>query len=376
MGITADEVHDPIEAEITRSLFAALAPLAIMSSLFLVSAVLACLAVNDPVLIGLSVAGALASLVRLGVFLRYRTEVHSKDLTFSRGVVLQRRYAASYIAFAVVLGLFGARLMSLEVAAQILTISLLVGFCAGAAAGVGLRPGIAIPSMCAAIVPTILLVLSRGGTINLATSLTLAAFLLGGCQSVVARHRCAKQELGLRFTFGGLARVDSLTELPNRLALREWFEENVTKRPADRIVAVHCLDLDGFKPVNDRYGHPIGDELLRAVGGRLSKTLRSGDIAARLGGDEFVVIQSALSHEDEAALLAMRLSKAIKAPFRIGDHDIHIATCVGFITSTERTEDLEQLIAMADNALYAAKRSKGCVRRFAREPAHKDQIAA
>ncbi|MBV5325053.1 MAG: GGDEF domain-containing protein, partial [Rhodospirillaceae bacterium] len=168
---------------------------------------------------------------------------------------------------------------------------------------------------------------------------------------------------GKRISFASLARHDGLTGLPNRLALREWFDAHVGRGPRERAVAVHYLDLDGFKPVNDRYGHPIGDALLCAVAGRLAHSLRAGDIAARLGGDEFAIIQPDLGRVEEAELLAHRLSNAMKQPFSIGEHDIRISACIGTVTSTSRTDDLERLLTEADEALYVAKRGGHIVMR-------------
>jgi len=144
-----------------------------------------------------------------------------------------------------------------------------------------------------------------------------------------------------------------LTSLPNRLALREWFDEQALGP-----VAVHCLDLDGFKPVNDTYGHPTGDALLSVVARRLSGTLRDGDLAARIGGDEFVIVQRNVSAPREAESLAQRLRASLSRPVQVGNHGIRISACIGYVVS-EEGEDLEALIALADEALYKAKRS-GC----------------
>ena len=98
-----------------------------------------------------------------------------------------------------------------------------------------------------------------------------------------ARYRSEAEKIAMRQTFASLARTDHLTGLANRLAFGEAFAREVETHGAKRI-AVHCLDLDRFKPVNDRLGHPAGDDLLRQVADRLRSLCRNGNSAGRLGG--------------------------------------------------------------------------------------------
>lgn len=158
--------------------------------------------------------------------------------------------------------------------------------------------------------------------------------------------------------FAALARHDDLTGLPNRLALRSHFEVVAKGDRLDRI-AVHCLDLDRFKPVNDRYGHPVGDALLKAVAGRLARLLRADDLAVRVGGDEFIILQVDVDHADQADMLARRIQRTIGAPYTIGGHHITIGTSVGYALSPDDGRSLEQLIASADAALCRIKRRGG-----------------
>ena len=111
-----------------------------------------------------------------------------------------------------------------------------------------------------------------------------------------------------------LARHDTLTEIANRFHFREtldsWFQE---LQPGDGF-ALHWIDLDHFKAVNDTLGHPAGDALLKSVAKRLRGILRGPDVVARLGGDEFAIIQSGLTTETQAAKLAKRVLRAIGEP--------------------------------------------------------------
>jgi diguanylate cyclase (GGDEF)-like protein len=210
--------------------------------------------------------------------------------------------------------------------------------------------------MLVAIVPPITAMLSKPDLLYWATAFMASAFLSGGVEAVRARHARAVKSIGRRITFAMLARRDALTELPNRLALREWYDDNIAAREDEGLVAVHYLDLNGFKPVNDTHGHPVGDALLAAVGKRIARTIREADMAARLGGDEFAVIQRDIAKPEDVILLANRLQAAIARPFKLDDLTVRISTCVGYVISCDRSDDLEHLLGMADEALYRSKR--------------------
>lgn len=104
-------------------------------------------------------------------------------------------------------------------------------------------------------------------------------------------------------------------------------------RAAKCLVVVHCLDLDRFTPVNDRFGHPVGDALLREIATRIAAVVRDGDIAARLGGDEFAVVQGGVGHSGEAEFFAWRLARVISAPNLIDGKSIEIGISLGYATS-------------------------------------------
>lgn len=357
MSGRADSLIESIRIELVRSLYDAFVPSAIMSVGFVAAGCLIAWITRDPVLALLVVLGAIAGAARLWVAWRYRHEAKDPELTLARAKVLERGFAGAYFYFAGVLGLFGARVLSFPGAEMhMLMICLLVGYAAGVAQLMSLRPWIAFPSMLVAVIPGAVAALFHGDPIYVVTGVMTLALLAGGSQSVFQRHLNTSREIARRITFAELARLDALTELPNRLALREWFEERITLNPRRGAVAVHCLDLDGFKPVNDAFGHPVGDQLLMAVAKRLAWAIQPKDIVARLGGDEFCVIQRDVSGVADAEVLAQRLVQALGQPFRIEGHVLRISTSVGFVISSDNAHDLERLLARADEALYVAKR--------------------
>jgi diguanylate cyclase (GGDEF)-like protein/PAS domain S-box-containing protein len=153
-----------------------------------------------------------------------------------------------------------------------------------------------------------------------------------------------------------MAQHDGLTGLPNRNLLRQQMDEILlhTRRSAEK-VAVLVLGLDNFKAVNDTLGHAIGDKLLRGVAKRLRSTLREEDTVARLNSDEFAVIQSGLTHPDDAVLLARRLLEAIGEPYLLDGHSVVIGASIGIAMAPGDGDEAEKLLKNADMALTRAK---------------------
>ncbi|MDX1633773.1 MAG: diguanylate cyclase [Marinobacter sp.] len=150
---------------------------------------------------------------------------------------------------------------------------------------------------------------------------------------------------------------DSLTDLPNRLLLNDRFEVAVsTARRQGTTFACLYLDLDGFKPVNDRYGHAVGDQVLKAVGKRISEVLRAEDTVSRIGGDEFFAIVAGLPHERDYSALAMRIAKAISARMRINNHNLAVEASIGIAVYPRHGETQAELMEASDRAMYCAKR--------------------
>lgn len=167
----------------------------------------------------------------------------------------------------------------------------------------------------------------------------------------VTADRATSDELERR------AAEDPLTGLANRGLLHDRLDMAVARsRRSTGPLAVFFLDLDRFKPVNDRLGHQAGDQVLRVIGGRIRHATRADDTAARIGGDEFVVVAEGLSR-DMAEVVARRLADAIGAPISVADEEVSLGVSIGVMWAFPPLLSSKVLIDRADQAMYQAKRT-------------------
>jgi diguanylate cyclase (GGDEF)-like protein len=152
-----------------------------------------------------------------------------------------------------------------------------------------------------------------------------------------------------------MAHYDALTELPNRISFRQEMDKALARIEQGVTLAVLCIDLDHFKPVNDTLGHPMGDALLQAVSGRLRALVGPTDIIARLGGDEFAIVQMSVDQPVGATTLAARLIREISETYVVQGHQIVIGASVGIAVAPNDGTDPDRLLKNADLALYRAK---------------------
>ena len=154
-----------------------------------------------------------------------------------------------------------------------------------------------------------------------------------------------------------MAHHDLLTDLPNRTLLSDRLGQSLllSKRNGSRC-AVLFMDLDNFKPVNDRHGHATGDLLLQAVAARIQGCVRASDTVARMGGDEFVVLLAPVESQAQAVQVAEKIHHALAQPFALPDgHTAQISSSTGIALYPEHADTEESLLRCADNAMYAAK---------------------
>jgi len=176
---------------------------------------------------------------------------------------------------------------------------------------------------------------------------TIGSIALG--RDITERKRAEKQ-------LAYMATHDPLTDLPNRQAFNDRLKLELTHAHRNRQkLAVMMLDLDYFKDVNDTLGHSVGDQLLQAVGHRLTSIQRKSDTVARLGGDEFMLILPGIAQAKVAEEIAQKVLEAVRQPFAADGHELHITTSIGMVIYPEDAEDGETLVKNADIAMYRSK---------------------
>jgi diguanylate cyclase (GGDEF)-like protein len=175
--------------------------------------------------------------------------------------------------------------------------------------------------------------------------------LHGVAQDITERKR-AEQQLE------HIAHYDLLTNMPNRVLLADRLNRVMAQcQRRNQSVAVAFMDLDGFKAVNDRCGHNVGDELLIAVSQQMKKVLREGDTLARIGGDEFIAVVVDLENIEDIEPVLNRLLKAAAEPYNFGDAVVQVSASIGVTFYPQDHVDADQLIRHADQAMYVAKQT-------------------
>lgn len=182
-------------------------------------------------------------------------------------------------------------------------------------------------------------------------TILVALAAIGAAVAVlIIRARRSEKRLGF------LAQYDSLTGLINRPLFQDRVNNALNRARRDGgLVTLMFLDLDGFKDVNDRFGHAVGDELLRQIAGRLVTVLRETDTVARLGGDEFTIILEGGKRVEDAGRVATKVLRAISAPYRVGERELVVTVSIGIAMYPVDGDSYTELMKGADTAMYQAK---------------------
>ena len=321
-------------------------------------------ALDNSLLMVLAAFGALTTILRLVTIAAYHRA--RPLLRFSELRQWETRYALGNLVSAALLGLLNvAAIAAHNPLIHMITVSLVFGFGAGIVSRTSVRPAICVAGLLTATVPTVAALLLHSLEPNalplhreafLIEAFLVTAIMALSLQTVAHLYRSAVEHHTARHDMAKLARTDALTGLSNRLLLRELFQDRAaTAVRARSLVALHYLDLDGFKAINDRHGHPAGDALLEQVARRLEEMVRNDDVVARLGGDEFIVLQAGIGDESEAELLARRIIREVSRPYLVDGTSMAISVSVGIATAPKLGVELERLLACADAALYRAK---------------------
>jgi diguanylate cyclase (GGDEF)-like protein len=193
--------------------------------------------------------------------------------------------------------------------------------------------------------------------VAMASAVALVALLIvaaGICTHLLEERTTSESEIKLRHA----ASHDVLTGIANRRAFSEALDNECMKlKRYGRPFALLAIDLDRFKPINDTLGHPVGDEVLRRVAGRLLQTMRTGDMLARVGGDEFAVLCFGVSQERQAEEIAARVVEVMSRPFVIDGQVAELGASVGLALAPAHGTDPETLTYRTDVALYTVKQN-------------------
>lgn len=191
--------------------------------------------------------------------------------------------------------------------------------------------------------------------IGLSLSMALLAWFM-----VTGRARALRLAAQMTEELRHMAQHDQLTGLPNRVLFSDRFEQQLAqaRRHGGRF-ALFFLDIDDFKPINDQYGHGVGDLLLQQVAQRLQEAIRASDTVGRIGGDEFVVLMPELVGPDTAPALADKIRQAVRRPFRVDGHELAISCSLGVAIYPDDGTDETSLTRSADEAMYRAKKNRG-----------------
>lgn len=152
------------------------------------------------------------------------------------------------------------------------------------------------------------------------------------------------------------AHFDTLTNLPNRTLFFNRLEKTlaISKRKKHAF-ALLFIDLDNFKSINDKYGHAIGDQFLVEVSKKIQSCIREADTVARISGDEFVILLTEIASNDEPGIMAKRIIDILTKPIQVKGHACHIGASIGISLYPEHSSDPDELLVLADKAMYEVK---------------------
>jgi diguanylate cyclase (GGDEF)-like protein/PAS domain S-box-containing protein len=174
----------------------------------------------------------------------------------------------------------------------------------------------------------------------------------------IAKDITERKEYESRLTH--LANFDSLTGLSNRTLFHDRLEHALSQsKRNNKRLGLLFIDLDRFKPINDTYGHQIGDLLLTTVAKRITRCIREGDTVSRLSGDEFTIIIEGIDHEEDSAIIAKNILDVLRQPYNLKGHELFISASIGITTFPEDDDNIGNLIKNADTAMYRAKELGG-----------------
>lgn len=352
---------DPVYVEIVGALYSTAVPIVIAGLAQIVVGTIVWAQSGDVVVALVTAGGALNAVIRAFCVMAYRRAVRTQPMGRAAARRWERIYTLGGNTTAALIGIFTLRCFMLpDQTGVMMANGLAFGFASGVIARGSIRPFYALQSIGLVGFPIIAGCLLHPDASHLGLALLIAIYMAGCLTMVRASYATAIEQIALKQRFAELARLDPLTGLLNRSTLDTDVPAIMTASGA-RGIAIHSLDLDLFKEANDRFGHPVGDRLLKSVAERLRQSVDSRDLVIRMGGDEFVIIQQNVAHRADARHLAHRVVEAVTQPYTIDDHTIVIGTSFGVAIAPDDGSTPDTLLSQADRALYASKRARGGV---------------
>jgi diguanylate cyclase len=353
---------DDVYKTLVSELHSTLTPTTIMGITILAVGLFAYESLGSTPLLIATIGGAIASLGKIAVSLAHRRADATKRSTVADAARWERLQGLFIFLIAACVGTIATVAFSYrDLSVHILAVALTFGYCAGVTVRISVRPFIAATAIVLAALPATIAIMLYGDKAHWILSLLGVIFLIAAIQSMLHVYRTTIRQIRLFLEMEHQARHDPLTGLFNRTALSEAYLGLGTAD--DALTCMHCFDLDGFKDVNDRFGHAVGDALLAGIAGRLRETLAPPAIAVRIGGDEFVILQPDVRDPGHAEALARRVLDILGAPYQIAGEEITIGISLGYTMALSGSVDLEHMMVTADKASYRAKRNGGGIDR-------------
>jgi diguanylate cyclase (GGDEF)-like protein len=354
-------ISDAIYLEIIATLYGTTVPILVAGICQAIVGAISVRESGDAFTAVLTVLGVVVTIARMIDVSAFRRQTRRTPLLDrAEAIGWERRYAVGTVVMAFILGLFAARsLFVADAICLVMAVGIAFGFCAGIVARLSLLPALAILDFIVVGLPPIAAALIKQWDVaHIVLALMFLVFIVAGVEMVRLSYTAMMNQMTLKQTFEQLARIDPMTGLLNRSVLATDFAQ-VVAESGSAMVAVHAIDLDHFKAANDRYGHPVGDALLKQVASRLKSLAGPADLIVRMGGDEFILVQSSVPSRSDAESTAQRIFEAIGAPYHVDGHEIRIGASIGIALSPEHGRTVEALLSRSDAALYGAKERRG-----------------
>lgn len=363
------DLHASVRRELVDLLYTALPQVGTIGAMGVIGAATLTGLSGDPAYAAITVLIALTAGLRVWSLLCYP---RSQPLSPDQVVWWERAYGAGATGFSVALGLLSWRALATDDdPGAWITFGLSMSYCVGMVSRAAIRPWIVLVAAGALLAPTV-----AGGLMRPELAYKLGAVMLFFFWLTLreaSRHlsRAFIERIEAKLALAHQANHDVLTGLPNRAAFTHALQ--TVSASGERAFAVIAIDLDGFKPVNDRLGHHAGDALLRKVGHRLSGCVAEPGIVARMGGDEFMLLLPFDGPEldaDAAEALARGSVEAMARSFTLGQETVVIGASAGIALAAAQPgpRDLPSLLERVDAALYVAKHAGGGRWQWAAEP--------